>query len=186
MATRGEVTNLLIKFRHGDADAAAQLFPIVYDELHRIAQNFMRKDRPGHMLQATAVLHEAYLRLAAQDTDIADRTHFFALAANQMRRVLVDHARGNLSQKRGSGNQAVDLREGLLVLEQPPEIIHALDEALNDLAQLDPRQASIVEMRFFGGMTEEEIGLVMGISSRTVKRDWQMARKWLELRLRPS
>jgi len=185
MLSRGEVTLLLDRLRHGDREAEDQLLAIVYDELHRIAGSFMRRERPGHTLQTTALLNEAYLRLAAQ-TDITNRAHFFALAARQMRRVLVDHARTRLSLKRGSGSTPLDLKADILVLEQPPEMIEALDEALRKLAEIDSRQAQIVEMRYFGGLTEEEIGEVLGVSSRTVKRDWLMAKTWLYARLKSS
>lgn len=186
MLSRGEVTLLLERLRQGDREAEDQLLPLVYDELHRIARRFMRRERSGHTLQTTALLHEAYLRLATIEIDIASRSHFFALAAKQMRRVLVDHARARLSRKRGSGSTPLELKAEILVIEQPPELIEALDDALSKLGEIDPRQARIVEMRFFGGLTEEEIGLVLGISARTVKRDWIMAKRWLYARLKSN
>jgi RNA polymerase sigma-70 factor (ECF subfamily) len=184
MLSRGDVTGLLTKARHGDREAEAQLLPLVYDELLRLARGFMRRERQGHTLQTTALVHEAYLRLATQETDVANRAHFFALAARQMRRVLVDHARGRLANKRGAGLPPLNLNDQALILGQPHELVEALDEALDRLAELDKRQSQIVEMRFFGGLTEEEIASVLGLSTRTVKRDWLMAKSWLYTQLK--
>jgi RNA polymerase sigma factor (TIGR02999 family) len=184
MSTAGDVTRLLQRVKAGDPHAAEELVPLVYEELRRLARHYMRRERPGHLLQTTALVNEAYIRMAALQSDIHDRSHFFALAAQQMRRILVDHAREQLSQKRGAGTRPLELNEEIMTLGQPPETIRALDEALEDLAKLDQRQARIVEMRFFAGLTEEEIALVMGLSSRTIKRDWIMAKSWLLMRLK--
>lgn len=167
-----------------ESDESERLFPVVYEELRRLAAAVLRRERPGHTLQPTALVHEAFLRLAdVPQHRWRDRQHFVAVAARAMRRVLVDHARGRQALKRG-----VDLRipiDDIDVASAPPGGIDlvALDEALATLASLDPRQARIVELRFFGGLTVEETALVIGASERTVKRDWQMARAWLRREL---
>ena len=166
----------------GDRDAAASLFAIVYDELRRLAASALRRERPDHTLQPTALVHEAYLRLADEpDARWENRAHFLAVAAQAMRRILVDHARGRNAQKRGSGEVLRPL-DGIDVeaFSAGPAIdLLALDEALARLALLDARQARVVELRFFGGLTVEETAAVTGLSDRTVKREWQMARAWL-------
>ncbi len=163
-------------------DAAASLFSLVYDELHRLAAAALRNERRDHTLQPTALVHEAYLRLAGEpDGRWESRAHFLAVAAQAMRRILVDHARGRNALKRGSGWRAEPI-DGLdlptLPGDEPIDLL-ALDEALARLAALDPRQAQVVELRFFGGLTVEETAAVTGLSDRTVKREWQMARAWL-------
>ncbi|HKF47740.1 MAG TPA: sigma-70 family RNA polymerase sigma factor [Terracidiphilus sp.] len=176
----GEVTHLLHELKRGQREAEERLIPLVYGELHRIAAAYLRREAPDHSLQPTALVHEAYLRLNdIKEIDWQSRSHFFAVSATVMRRILVDHARANRARKRGDGWDAVSLNEAILPSpERAPEIL-ALDEALNRLSGLDPRQARIVELRFFAGMSEEEIGEVLGISSRTVKRDWRVAKAWL-------
>src|ERR1035437_3745706 len=176
----GELTNLLIQVKNGNGDAQSRLIPLVYAELRRIAARYMRGERPGHSLQATALVHEAYLRLAGQkEMSWQNRAHFFGVAANIMRRILVDHARVKQAKKRGGSEQKVSIDEAVLVQPDPPQDFLALDEALDRLAKRDPRQSRVVELRFFGGLSEEETAEVLGISLRTVKRDWKVARAWL-------
>jgi len=164
----------------GHKEAEALLIPLVYEELHRIAATYLRREAPAHSLQPTALVHEAYLRLTdVKRVDWQSRSHFFAISATIMRRILVDHARAGRARKRGNSWAAVSIDEAILPSpEQRAEIV-ALDEALTRLAQFDPRQAKIVELRFFAGMSEEEVGEVLGVSSRTVKRDWRIAKAWL-------
>jgi RNA polymerase sigma factor (TIGR02999 family) len=179
-ATTGEVTQILVELRQGNREAEERLIPLVYDELRRIAAIHLRHEARQHSLQPTALVHEAYLRLTRiQEIDWQSRSHFFAVSATLMRRILVDHARAGRAHKRGDGWDAVSLNEALLPApERGPEIL-ALDDALKELALLDERQSKIVEMRFFAGMSEEEIGGVLGVSARTVKRDWRVAKAWL-------
>jgi RNA polymerase sigma factor (TIGR02999 family) len=179
-ATPGEITQILRDFKRDQLAAQDRLIPLVYRELRRIAAAHLRRENAGHSLQPTALVHEAYLRLVdVNRIDWQSRAHFFCIASTEMRRVLVDHARARDASKRGGGASNLQFDEALFLAPgQPPEII-ALDDALNRLALLDGRQAKIVEMRFFGGMTEEEAGDVLGISVRTVKRDWRMAKAWL-------
>jgi RNA polymerase sigma factor (TIGR02999 family) len=179
-AAQGEVTQLLIELRRGNREAEAQLIPLVYKELRRIAGMYMRKEDPRHSLQPTALVHEAYLRLTrVEQIDWQGRSHFFAIAATLMRRILIDHVRNHGAQKRGRGWDEQSLNEAILPApERVPEIL-ALDEALDRLARLDQRQARVVELRFFAGMNEEETGIALGVSARTVKRDWRLAKAWL-------
>lgn len=178
----GGVTRMLADVAAGDRDAAASLFAIVYDELRRLAASALRRERPDHTLQPTALVHEAYLRLADEpDARWENRAHFLAVAAQAMRRILVDHARGRNALKRGSGESLRPL-EGIDVEAAGADAtidLLVLDEALARLASLDARQARVVELRFFGGLTVEETAAVTGLSERTVKREWQMARAWL-------
>jgi RNA polymerase sigma-70 factor (ECF subfamily) len=176
----GEVTQLLIDIRAGNRDAEAKLICLVYAELRRLAAHYLRGERVDHTLQPTALVHEAYLRLTKlHEVDWQSRSHFFATAATVMRRILVDHARAQQAKKREAMHNAVSLEDALVISpERAPELI-ALDEALDKLAQLDARQSKIVELRFFGGLSEEETGAVLGISARTVKRDWRIAKAWL-------
>jgi RNA polymerase sigma-70 factor (ECF subfamily) len=175
-----DVTTLLSQMARGEAEAASRLIPLVYDELHRLAAAYMRRERGDHTLQATALVNEAYLKLIEQrSVDWQGRSHFFGLAAQMMRRILIDHARGHLRGKRGGGERPVPLDEAVVFSpEQSSELIR-LDESLLRLAKIDPRQAKIVELRFFGGLTVEQTAEVMGISPKTVKRDWSMAKAWL-------
>lgn len=176
----GEVTNLLLELKHGHKDAEARLIPLVYKELRRIAALYLRKEARQHSLQPTALVHEAYLRLTnVQEIDWQSRSHFFAVSATLMRRILVDHARANRAKKRGDGQEVISFDDAFFATpERAPEVL-ALDEALDRLAKLDMRQSKIVELRFFAGMNEEETGHVLGISARTVKRDWRIAKAWL-------
>ena len=177
--SRNDVTILLTKVTKGNEDAVAQLIPLVYDEMRRLAGRYMRRERTNHTLQATALVHEAYLRLVQQRSDWRSRAHFFGVAAQVMRRILIDHARGHLRIKHGGQREAIPLDEGMVFSESKSEELLAVDEALDRLAKLDPRQSKIVEMRFFGGLTVEETAEAMGISPITVKRDWNLARAWL-------
>lgn len=176
----GDVTRLLFELKGGKRSAEEQLIPLVYKELHRIASARLRNETRNHSLQPTALVHEAYLRLTRlEEIDWQGRSHFYAVSATIMRRILVDHARANQAKKRGEGGTFISLNDAMLPApEREPEIL-ALDEALNKLAKLDERQSKIVELRFFAGMSEEEAGEVLGISARTVKRDWRIARAWL-------
>src|ERR1017187_4317352 len=174
-----EVTDLLHRVAQGDKQAEADLMPRVYRQLHSIAMSYLRRGRGGHTLQATALVNEAYLRLAGQNVDWKNRAHFFGVAAQAMRRILVDYARQKGAEKRGDRNVHVPFDEELLVSNQPSALVTEIDAALERLERLNPRQARIVELRFFGGLNEEEIAVVLGISSRTVKRDWTVARAWL-------
>jgi RNA polymerase sigma factor (TIGR02999 family) len=182
----GDVSALLRAWSHGDQSAIQALTPIVYDELHRLARHYMRHERSGHSLQATALVNEAYLRLADYTRmQWQDRAHFFAVSAQVMRRILVEHARRH-NVKRGRGVQHVSLDEVVVVGpgEDAETDLVALDEALVGLARIDPRKAQIVEMRFFGGLTVEEIGEVLKVSAGTIKRDWRAAKAWLYGELR--
>ena len=177
----GDVSALLRAWSDGDQSAILALTPIVYDELHRLARHYMRRERPGHSLQATALVNEAYMRLADYTRmQWQDRAHFFAVSAQAMRRILVDHARRH-NVKRGRGVQHVSLEDVAVVApgEDAETDLVALDEALIGLTRIDPRKAQIVEMRFFGGLTVEEIGGVLKVSPGTVKRDWRAAKAWL-------
>jgi len=176
-----EVTKLLISLKDGDrASAAAKLMPLVYDEFRALAARHLRHERKDHTLQPTALVHEAYLRLIDQTrVDWQGRTHFFAVGAQAIRRILVDHARQKKRQKRGGGAGRVALDESVALAPAREEEILALDEALEKLAKLDHRQSEVVEMRFFAGMSVEEVAQVLGVSKRTVEGDWTMARAWL-------
>jgi RNA polymerase sigma-70 factor, ECF subfamily len=176
-----DVSALLRAWSDGDQDALQALTPVVYEELHRLARHYMRRERSGHSLQATALVNEVYMRLADYTRmQWQDRAHFFAVSAQAMRRILVDHARRH-NVKRGRGVQRVSLEDVAVVAqgEDADTDLVALDEALIGLARIDPRKAQIVEMRFFGGLTVEEIGGVLKVSPGTVKREWRAAKAWL-------
>jgi RNA polymerase sigma-70 factor (ECF subfamily) len=175
-----ELTDLLNRVAQGDKDAEADLMPRVYRQLHTIAASHLRRERSEHTLQATALVNEAYLKLAgAKSIDWKNRAHFFGVAARAMRRILVDYARQKGASKRGDHCVYMPFDEDLFVSDQQSTLVTDIDSALERLERLNPRQARIVELRFFSGLTEEEIAEVLGISSRTVKRDWTMARAWL-------
>ena len=179
----GGLTQLLSDVSAGSEDAAASLFAIVYDDLRRLAASALRHERSDHTLQPTALVHEAYLRLADEpDGQWENQSHFFAVAARAMRRILVDHARGRHAKKRGSGvaRFPIDEVEAATATDDGELDLVILDQALARLSELDPRQGRIVELRFFGGLSVEETAIVVGASQRTVKRDWQMARAWLK------
>jgi RNA polymerase sigma factor (TIGR02999 family) len=175
-----DVTDLLRRVTDGDKQAEEELMPEIYRELRKIAASYLRRERPDHTLQPTALVNEAYLRLSSQrNVQWESRSHFFGIAAQVMRRILVDYARRHRSGKRGGGIPFVQFDDNLGVSENQCALVGNLDEALERLRALSPRQARVVEMRFFGGMTEEEIAEVLGVTSRTVKRDWEKARAWL-------
>jgi len=183
----GDVTILLAELVRGDEAAASKLFPLLYDELRRLAGNYMRRERGDHTLQPTALVHEAYIKLVQQRSiDWQGRAHFFGIAARVMRTILVDHARGHLRDKRGGGQRLVSIDEVLVFApEQSLELVK-LDEAVERLTKIDPRQGKIVELRFFGGLTVEQTADVLGVSPKTVKRDWSMAKAWLHGELKKT
>lgn len=175
-----EVTELLGRWGGGDDAARDALIPLVYDELRRLAKHFLARERPGHTLQSTALVHEAYLKLVGPSSmQFANRAHFFAVAAKLMRHILVDHGRMRASARRGGKNVTILLDEGSVLSAQREVDVVALDDALNRLATLDPRQATIVEMRFFAGLSIEETAAALNLSPATVKRDWVVAKTWI-------
>jgi RNA polymerase sigma-70 factor, ECF subfamily len=179
-APRENPTALLLAWNRGDPNALDALLPLMHDELHRLAAHYMKRERIGHTLQATALVNEAYLRLIdVQKVQWQNRAHFFAMAARLMRRILVDAARSRGYQKRGGGVTMVSLEEALVVSSEPGEDLVALDDALTALAAVDPRKSQVVEMRFFGGLSLEETAEALHVSRDTVKRDWKMAKLWL-------
>jgi RNA polymerase sigma factor (TIGR02999 family) len=183
-ASPREVTRLLREAVRGDRAAMDRLMPLVYEELRRRAAQYLRRERQDHTLQATALVHEAYLRLIDQNNvEWADRTHFFAVAATCIRRILVDHARRRRAAKRGSRLKPVPLEEADAVVTEVHEDLLALEEAMNRLAGRDPRKARVVELRFFGGLRPDEIGPILDVSSATVERDLRLARAWLHREL---
>jgi RNA polymerase sigma factor (TIGR02999 family) len=175
-----EVTQLLADWGKGDRSALDKLLPLVHSELRRIAQRQMSQERPGHTLQATALVNEAYLKLAGQHGfDWQNRAHFFAVCAQVMRHILIDHARAHAREKRGGGAVKVSLNDALVVADDQASHFIALDEALRALERLDPQKGKIVELRYFGGLSVEEVAEVMNVSPRTVRREWQRAKAWL-------
>jgi RNA polymerase sigma factor (TIGR02999 family) len=173
---RGDVTRLLGHVREGDAAALDRVYPLVYDELRGVAERQLRREQAGHTLHPTALVHEAYMKMAGSGLDASTRSHFLAIAARAMRQVLVDHARRRSAQKRGGEWFPTTLTDGSASVELNPEEMIALDRALDTL---DDRQRQVVECRFFGGMEETEIAEALGVSERTVRRDWVKARAWL-------
>lgn len=184
-AAKHTVTRLLADAASGSGTAAAELLPIVYDELRALAASCFRDQKPGHTLQPTALVHEAYMKLVDQSGDITGRGQFFALAASAMRSILVDHARGKQRQKRGGGAKRVPLEQ---VDRTPVELdeftVLAIDQAMSKLAMLDDRKARLVELRFFGGLSAEDAADVLGIARSTAAEEWRMARAWLHRELR--
>ena len=175
-----EVTEILREWCDGDKSAAERLFPLVYDELKRQARVYLRRERTDHTLQPTALVHEAYLRLVDQTLlNAENRAHFFAIASRLMRQILVDHARGYKAEKRGGAAQRFSLDEIDFMPEQTAGDLLALNDALEKLEAIDERKASVVDMRFFGGLKESEIAEVLGVNEKTVRRDWQFAKLWL-------
>ncbi|MGO9433698.1 MAG: sigma-70 family RNA polymerase sigma factor [Terracidiphilus sp.] len=180
MSENQDVTLLLSALTRGDKDAASKLIPVVYAELRRLAGSYMRRERTDHTLQATALVHEAYLKLVEQrSVDWQSRAHFFGVAAQLMRRILVDHARGHSRQKRGGEQVKVPLDEVFVFAERQADEVLAVNDSLEALAKIDPRQARVVELRFFGGLSVEEAADVLGVSPKTVKREWSVAKAWL-------
>lgn len=177
------VSVLLSKWRAGDQEALRALIPLVYQELRRVAQHYLRQERPDHTLQSTALVHEVYLRLMKQGpAEIESRSHFMAVASRLMRQILVDHARGHRAAKRGGGLK-LELEEAMSVQKAPSIDLIALDAALNELSRLDAQQCRIVELRFFGGLSIEDTAEIIGVSRTTVKREWASARAWLRREL---
>ncbi|HEV2834813.1 MAG TPA: sigma-70 family RNA polymerase sigma factor [Pyrinomonadaceae bacterium] len=182
-----EITELLAEWSDGNQSALDQLYPLVYDELHRLARRYMSRERKGHTLQTTALINEAYVRLVDQkNVHWANRSHFFAISAQIMRRILIDHARRHAYAKRGGGAKQVSLEEAATVAPGVGVEMVRLDEALKSLAEIDPRRSQVVELRYFGGLNNEEIAGVLNVSENTVTRDWNMARAWLYNQLTES
>ena len=178
--SKEDVTQLLVAWGNGNQAALDKLMPLVHEELRRLAHYYMRRERPGHTLQTSALVDEAYLRLIDQkNVHWQNRAHFFAISAQLMRRILVDHARSHHYAKRGGGAHKVSLDEAMMVSREPGPHLIALDEALTSLADIDPRKSEIVEMRFFGGLSVEETADALKLSPRTVMREWSMAKAWL-------
>lgn len=181
MPSRGDVTQLLADLSAGKNEARDKLIPLVYGELQALAERFIRRQKPGHTLQPTALVHEAYLRLGLDDEATwENRAHFFRITAKVMRSVLVDHERRRQSQKRGGDRQRVPLVNTVEITSDPTHCLIDLDAALERLAAMDPQTAQVVELRFFGGLNVEETGRVLGISPRTVNREWTLAKAWLK------
>jgi RNA polymerase sigma-70 factor (ECF subfamily) len=181
---KADVTTLLQRIRVGDADALSEIVPLIYGELHVIAGRHMRHERQDHTLQATVLVDEAFMRLAGTDKiDWQNRAHFFAIASREMRRVLVDYARAARAEKRPGAHRQIELDSDVAAIGERPIDLLALDEALAKLATWDSRKSQIVEMRFFAGLGFDEISETLDISTRTVKRDWAMARAWLYVEL---
>jgi RNA polymerase sigma factor (TIGR02999 family) len=175
-----EVTQLLIEWSNGEKAALDKLMPLIYDELRRLAHHYMSRERPGHTLQTTALVDEAYVRLVnRQCVHWQNRAHFFAIAAHLMRSILVDHARSHAYAKRGGGARKVPLDEAMVISQDRAAEVVALDDALEQLTRIDPRQSRIVEMRFFAGLTIEETAEVLSLSPATIKREWSTAKAWL-------
>jgi RNA polymerase sigma factor (TIGR02999 family) len=184
MAPASDTTQLLAQVAQGDRQSLERLTTVVYDELRAIATRYLAHEKPGHTLQPTALVHEAFLRLVNQrEVDWKGRSHFYGIAAQMMRRILVDHARARMREKRGGDRQRISLRDDLTVSSRRDADVLAVEEALGRLAELDAIQAKIVELRFFGGMTVEEVAEVLDMSKRTVERHWTMIRAWLRREL---
>lgn len=175
------VTQLLVEWRNGNHTALDRLMPLVYTELHQLARWYMRRERPDHTLQSTALIHEAYLRLVDQaQVSWQDHAHFFGIAARLMRQILIEHARRHTRAKRGGGAGTLSLDEVAIVSQARATELVALDEALGRLATIDPRKSQVVELRFFGGLSVEEAAEVLHVAPNTVLRDWRMAKAWLQ------
>jgi RNA polymerase sigma-70 factor, ECF subfamily len=185
-ADGGDVTVLLKAMRGGDESAADKLLPLVYNELHKLAKSYMHRERPDHTLQPTALINEAYLRLAHDNIDWQNRQHFIGVAANVMRRLLVDHARARNAAMRTGGLQRVDFEEQFILSEERSKEVLALHDALANLESVDPRQAKVVELRYFGGFSVEQIGEILEMSPRSVKRHWALARIRLLKEMKPG
>jgi RNA polymerase sigma factor (TIGR02999 family) len=184
-ASSERVSKLLLNWGQGDQGAREALIPLVYDELRRLARRYLRRERPNHTLQSAALVNEAYLRLIRQEQPKwQNRAHFFGVAAQLMRHILVDHARNRAAAKRGAGAPRLTLDPDIALPQERDVDLIALDDALNQLAALDPQQSRLVELRFFGGLSIEETSVVLGVSPATVKREWATARAWLQREMR--
>jgi RNA polymerase sigma factor (TIGR02999 family) len=184
VAPERDVTSLLVRWRNGDANAFDELAPIVYDELRKLARSHLRRERPGHTLQSTALVHEAYLRMIDQQSvSWQNRSHFYGIAAQMIRRILVDYARAKNTKKRGEAAPRIAFEEAVGAHASEDLDLVALDDALKALAEIDPRQSRIVELRYFAGLSIEDTAEVLQISPATVKRDWTVARAWLKREL---
>ena len=182
-----DVTQLLIAWSDGDQAARDQLMSVVYEELHRVARRYMRRESPGHTLQTSALVNEAFLRLVDQShVQWQNRAHFFAIAAQMMRRILVDYARSRSYAKRGGGARALSLDEGLIVSDERNAEVVAVHEALEEMAKFDARKAQVVELRFFGGLSIDETAEVLGVSTATIRSDWTTAKAWLRREISPG
>jgi RNA polymerase sigma factor (TIGR02999 family) len=182
-----QVTQLLSDWSSGDQSARDQLMPLVYDELHRLAHNYMKRESPGHTLQTSALVNEAFVKLVDQrNVRWQNRAHFFGIAAQLMRRILVDHARSRQSAKRGGGSHSISFDEALVISDERSAEVVAVHEALERLSELDTRKGQIVELRFFGGLSIDETAEVLGVSPGTVMRDWTMAKAWLRREMFPE
>ena len=180
LSSTNDVTQLLMAWSSGDKAALDRLMPLIHQELRRLAHRYMSRERPGHTLQTTALVNEAYLRLInRKDVHWQGRTHFFAIAAELMRTILVDHARSHAYAKRGGGTRKISLDEAMVVSQERAAEVVALDDVLKELAEIDPQQSRIVELRFFGGLTIEETAEVLSLSTATIKREWKTAKAWL-------
>jgi RNA polymerase sigma-70 factor, ECF subfamily len=181
----GQITQLLELWSQGDEQAVDKLVPLVYDELHRLARRYISDERPGHTLQTTALVNEAYLRLVdSAHVTWEGRAHFFGVCAQVMRRILVDWARSRQAQKRGGDAPKLEFDDALVAAAQPGSDLVAVDDALKALANIDPRKSRVVELRFFGGMSVRETAEVLKVSDETVHRDWRLAKSWLRRELR--
>lgn len=184
-SSEADVTALLSELMQGKQEAAEKLIPLVYEELKHIARGYMRRERPDHTLQTTALVHEAYLKLVRQHAmNWQGRSQFFGIAAQLMRRILIDHARGHLREKRGGVREVLPLNEALAFSPEHSEDLVKINEALERLSAMDARQGKVVELRFFGGLSVEETAEFLGVSPKTVKRDWAVAKVWLHAELR--
>ncbi|PWT95067.1 MAG: RNA polymerase subunit sigma-70 [Blastocatellia bacterium] len=182
-----QVTELLTAWSSGDQTARDRLIPLVYEELHRLAHRYMKRESPGHTLQTSALVNEAFVKLVDQrDVRWRNRAHFFGIAAQLMRRILVDHARGRQTAKRGGGVHAISFDDGLYVSEKRSAEVVAIHEALEQLTKFDQRKGQIVELRFFGGLSIDETAEVLGVSPGTVMRDWTLAKAWLHREISPQ
>jgi RNA polymerase sigma factor (TIGR02999 family) len=180
-SSSNSVSQLLIAWSQGDEAALQQLTPLVYDELHRLARRYMRRESPGHTLQTSALVNEAYLRLIDQrNVSWQNRSHFFGIASQLMRRILVDHARSHARQKRGGNAQRLSLNTTAVSTKERVVDLVAIDEALTKLAELDSQKSRIVEMKFFGGLTNDEVAECLNVSSRTIEREWRKSKAWLK------
>ena len=185
LASSTQINRLLAEWGHGDQDARDALIPLIYNELRRIARRHLWRERPDHTLQSAALVNEAYLRLIRQEPpEWQNRAHFFGVAAQLMRHILVDHARNRLAAKRGAGAPRLSLNPEIALPQKPEVDLVALDSALNKLATLDPQLSRLIELRFFGGLSIEETAVVLGVSPATVKREWATARAWLQRELK--